>query len=137
MSVHFLYFLFKWKGVKPTSMSNKICRKWNKKERERSKNISNFKNINSKTPEKLPLVTLVTKSNFWISQSLFSILQSQTQPLSLSIWMFVGAISIRSFFSFWKLNYFCDMSCLNNPLSDIISCSSSTQLITSDFFLWY
>ena len=25
----FLYFLFKWKGVKPTSMSNKICRKWN------------------------------------------------------------------------------------------------------------
>ena len=29
MSVHFLYFLFKWKGVKPTNMSNKICRKWN------------------------------------------------------------------------------------------------------------
>ena len=29
MSVHFLYFLFKWKGVKPTSMSDKICRKWN------------------------------------------------------------------------------------------------------------
>ena len=24
MSVHFLYFLFKWRGVKPTSMSNKI-----------------------------------------------------------------------------------------------------------------
>ena len=23
------HFLFKWKGVKPTSMSNKICRKWN------------------------------------------------------------------------------------------------------------
>ena len=44
MSVHFLYFLFKWKGVKPTSMSNKICRKQKmkfltlpltKKERER------------------------------------------------------------------------------------------------------
>ena len=29
------------------------------KNRERSKNISNFKNINSKTPEKLLLVTLV------------------------------------------------------------------------------
>ena len=27
MSVHFLYFLFKWKGVKPISMSNKICKK--------------------------------------------------------------------------------------------------------------
>ena len=27
MSVHFLYFLIEWKGVKPTSMSSKICRK--------------------------------------------------------------------------------------------------------------
>ena len=27
MSVRFLYFLFKWKGVKPRSLSNKICRK--------------------------------------------------------------------------------------------------------------
>ena len=26
MSVHYLYFLFKWKGVKPTSMSNKILK---------------------------------------------------------------------------------------------------------------
>ena len=26
MSVHFLYCLFIWKGVKPTSMSKKICR---------------------------------------------------------------------------------------------------------------
>ena len=26
MSVHYLYFLFKWKGVKPTSMSNKIIK---------------------------------------------------------------------------------------------------------------
>ena len=34
MSVHFLYFLFKWKGVKPTSMSNKLS-----KVREMSKNI--------------------------------------------------------------------------------------------------
>ena len=25
----FSVFLFKWKGVKPTCMSNKICRKWN------------------------------------------------------------------------------------------------------------
>ena len=31
-----------------------------KRERERSKNISNFKNFNSKTPEKLSLGTLVT-----------------------------------------------------------------------------
>ena len=30
------------------------------KKRERSKNISNFKNINSATPEKLSLLTLVT-----------------------------------------------------------------------------
>ena len=31
-----------------------------KKEREENKNISNYKNINSKTPEKLSLVSLVT-----------------------------------------------------------------------------
>ena len=60
-------------------MSNKICRKQKikfltlpltKKDRERErerervrerrKNMSNFKNFNSKTPEKLSLVTLVT-----------------------------------------------------------------------------
>ena len=29
MSVLFLYFVFEWRGVKPTSISNKICRKWN------------------------------------------------------------------------------------------------------------
>ena len=44
--------------------------------------------------------------------------------------MLVGAISISSFFSFWKLDYFSDMTCLKNPLSDMISCSFSTQLIT-------
>ena len=49
--------------------------------------------------------------------------------------MIVLAISITSFFSFWKLDYFSDMNCLKNPLSDMISCSSSTQLITSDFSL--
>ena len=57
LSVHFLYFLFKRKGVKPVSMSN-----------ERSKNISNFKNLNSKTPEKCSPVTLVTnfhKLSLW------------------------------------------------------------------------
>ena len=74
VSVHFLYFLFKWKGVK-TCMSNekyaeneifnstsdkKRERRERERERERSKIISNFKNINSKTPKKLTLVTLVT-----------------------------------------------------------------------------
>ena len=54
-----------------------------------------------------------------------------------SIWMFVAEISISSFFIFWKLDYFSDMNYLKNPLSDMISCSSSTQLITSDFSLWY
>ena len=70
MPVHFLYFLFKSKRVKPTSMSNKnkICRKYvknkfsnstshkkkKKKKREsegerRAKTLSNFKNV-SKTP---------------------------------------------------------------------------------------
>ena len=51
--------------------------------------------------------------------------------------MLVGAISISSFFSFWKLDYFSDMNCLKNPLSDMISCSSSTQLITSDIRVRY
>ena len=46
--------------------------------------------------------------------------------------MLVGAINISSFFSFWKLDYFSDMNYLKNPLSDMISCSFSTQLITSD-----
>ena len=27
LSVHFLDFLFKWKGVNPTNISDKICRK--------------------------------------------------------------------------------------------------------------
>ena len=51
--------------------------------------------------------------------------------------MFVGAISISSFFHFWKLDYFSDMNCLKNSLSDMISCSSSTQLITSDIRVRY
>ena len=38
----------------PNSTSKK------KRERKRSKNIANFKNFNSKTHEKLPLVTVVT-----------------------------------------------------------------------------
>ena len=50
MSVHFLYFVIKWKGVKPIGMSNKICRKWNfpkkkKKNKERSKKKKKNKNI--------------------------------------------------------------------------------------------
>ena len=51
--------------------------------------------------------------------------------------MLVGTISISSFLGFWKLDYFFDMNCLKNPLSDIISCSSSTQLITSDIRVRY
>ena len=54
--------------------------------------------------------------------------------------MLVGAfstISISSFFNFWKLDYFSDMTCLKNPLSDLISCSSSAQLITSDIRVRY
>ena len=44
LSVRFLYFLFKWKGVQLTGMSNKVCRKWNvslylSQKKERSKNI--------------------------------------------------------------------------------------------------
>ena len=70
MSVHFLYFLFKSKRVKPTSMSNKIWRKWNfnstsqkkikkikkNKERERERERERSKN---KTPEKFSLVKLL------------------------------------------------------------------------------
>ena len=51
--------------------------------------------------------------------------------------MLVGAISISSFFSFSKLDYFCVTNCLKNPLSDTISCSSLTQLITSDIRVRY
>ena len=51
--------------------------------------------------------------------------------------MLVGAISISSFFSFWMLYYFLDMNCLKNPLSDMISCSSLTQLITSNIRVRY
>ena len=51
--------------------------------------------------------------------------------------MLVGAISISSFFSFWKLNQFSDMNCLKKPLSYMISCSSSAQLITSDIRVRY
>ena len=80
----FSVFLFKWRGVKPTCMSNKICKNQHvclikyvknkisnstfhkKKEKKRKKREvegqkqSNFKNIISKTPKKLSLVTLVT-----------------------------------------------------------------------------
>ena len=64
-------------------------------------------------------------------------LQSLIHPVNLSILMLVGAISISSFFSFWKLDYFSDMNCWKNPLFDMISCSSSTQLITSDIRVRY
>ena len=79
----------------------------------------------------------VSKSNFWIGQSLFSILQPLTHPVNLSIWMIVGAIGIRSFFNLWKLDYLSVINCLKNPLSDMISCSSLTQLITSDIRVRY
>ena len=42
--------------------------------------------------------------------------------------MSVGEIKISSFFSFTKLDYFSDVAFLRKPLSDMISCSSSTQL---------
>ena len=58
---------------------------------------------------RLPHVN-VSKSNFWIGQSLFSILQSLTHPVDLLIRMLVGVISISSFFSSWKLDYFFDMN---------------------------
>ena len=38
--------------------------------------------------------------------------------MNRSIWMLVGAISISSIFSFWKLDYFCVINCIKNPLSD-------------------
>ena len=67
MSVHFLYFLFKLKGVKPTSLSKKYVENeisnsssQKKRESERGAKIkSNFKSI-SKTAQKVSLVTLVT-----------------------------------------------------------------------------
>ena len=37
MSVHFLYFLFKWKGVKPTNMFNKTKKRETDRERERER----------------------------------------------------------------------------------------------------
>ena len=49
--------------------------------------------------------------------------------------MLVGAISISSFFSLWKVDYFSDMNCLKKSYK--ISCSSSTQLITSDIIVRY
>ena len=62
--------------------------------------------------------------------------------MNLSIWILVGAINVSSYFSFWKLDYFSEMNRLKNPLSDMISCSSSTQLIVSDWLFsvileWY
>ena len=51
--------------------------------------------------------------------------------------MLVGTISISSFFIFRKLNYFSNTSCFKNPLSAIISCSSSFQLITADIRVKY
>ena len=59
-----------------------------------------------------------------------STLHSLRDPVNLSIWILVGAISISSF---WKLDYSFDMNFVKNPLSDMISCSSSTQPINSDF----
>ena len=59
----------------------------------------------------LPHIT-ISKSNFRIGQSLFSILQSLPHPVNFSIGTLLGAISISSLFSFWKLDYFSDMNCL-------------------------
>ena len=62
----------------------------------------------------------VSKSNLSISQSSLSILQSLTHTVNLSVWLLVEAISIKSFFSFWKLDYIFDMNCLKKTLSDMI-----------------
>ena len=64
MSVHFLYFLLKWKGVNQQVclikyLEIEICNSTSHKKRERSKNISNFKSM-FRTPGKFSLVTLVT-----------------------------------------------------------------------------
>ena len=68
MSVHFLYFLSKWRGVKPTSISNKYVEneisnsaslKKKEKKKRGAKTWSNFTNIISKTLKNLSLVTLV------------------------------------------------------------------------------
>ena len=61
VSAHSLYFLFKWKGVKTCTSNEKYAENEffnssshkKKREKGKSKNISNLKNINSKTPEKL------------------------------------------------------------------------------------
>ena len=81
--------------------------------------------------------TDVSQLIFWTGQSLFSIFQSLTHPVKLSTWMLVGAIGIGSFFSFWKSDYFSDMTLLKSHLSHVISCSSQTQPITSDISLRY
>ena len=46
--------------------------------------------------------------------------------------MLVRAISISSFFSFWKLDYFSGMNCLKNTLPDMIWCCFSSQLVSSE-----
>ena len=51
------------------------------------------------------------RSIFWFGQSLCSILQLPTHLVNFSTWKFVCAISISSFFSFWKLDYFSDTTC--------------------------
>ena len=76
-------------------------------------------------------ILMLASQIFWIGQSLFFILQSLSRPVNLSIWTLVGAIRIISFFSFWELYNFADRACSKNLLSDIFSCSSLTQLITS------
>ena len=68
---------------------------------------------------------------------LLHILQLLKHLVNLSPWMFFGAIRISSFFSFWKRDYFSDIVCLKNPLFDMISWSSSSQLIVSNFSPWH
>ena len=58
-------------------------------------------------------IGLVSSLVFCIGQSLFSMLQLLEHPVNLSVGMVVRAISI-SFFSFWKLNYFSEMTCSKN-----------------------
>ena len=69
-------------------------------ERERSKNISNFKNINSKTPEKLSLVLLVTDFHKLLLSPLvvrsWRRFEKQKLVLNLELLLRISYISIAS-----------------------------------------
>ena len=88
----------------------------------------------------------VNKLIVWIGYTLFSIFLSRTRAINLSTWIRVAAISklfatsasenCGLFFGEERFKYIpliLQKSCISNPLSDIILCSSSTLFITSSF----